>query len=120
MKWFRKGTTMDERTQKIFYGILFTIILLIVQMGRKNAVLEKNKQSHVALKALASMILFVPLLYFYYYVVGLIVWLPLVKTMGAQSVGWVYMMIIAMIFSPILTVLTIIGLFFKKWGRKKK
>lgn len=95
--------------------LLIIVIFVIVSVSKKT----KDEESLVGTdgkwkKVGISMLLFIPFFVGYYMLVAIIICIPLGITMVAGQVGWVYGIIGGIAISPILAVLTIYKIVWKK------
>lgn len=100
-----------------FLSICWLIIIafVIVRVSKKTKEEENQGTSNGKWKKIGlSLLLFIPFFVGYYMLVAIIICIPLAITGAAGQVGWVFGIVGGMAISPILTVITIYKVVWKK------
>ena len=95
--------------------LLILIVFVMVSVSKKTKQEETRGEINGKWKKIGeSLLLFIPLFVVYYMLVAIIIMIPLAITDAAGQVGWVFGIMGGTIISPILAIVTIIRLVWKK------
>lgn len=95
--------------------ILITVVFILNGSNKKNSNNNEIKSKKINFKKiLYAILLFIPICMIYYFLIALIPAIPLFFVEGAESGVWAYAIILGLIGSPILTIITIVKIVFKK------
>lgn len=105
----------------VIIGISFIILFLVLSKINKTndgngdyiGNSENGNQKYDLKKTLYCIVLFVPIFIAYYFLIALVLSIPLFYIAGAESGAWAYAMILGLVGSPILTTMTIVKVFLK-------
>ena len=99
----------------ISISLLILLTFVIVSVIKKTKEEQKQGESNGKWKKIGlSLLFFIPFFYGYYMLVAIIICIPLAITGAAGQVGWVFGIIGGMAISPILTVITIYKVVWRK------
>lgn len=94
---------------------LIIIGLVIISVSKKTKEEQKQGDSNGKWKKIGvSLLLFIPFFVSYYMLIAIIICIPLAITMAAGQAGWVFGIMGGMAIAPILTIVTIYKVVWRK------
>lgn len=99
----------------ISIGSLIILTFVIISVSKKTKEEQKQGNSNGKWKKIrVSLLLFIPFFVGYYMLVAMLICLPLGITMAAGEGGWAYGIVGGMTIAPILTIVTIYKVVWRK------